>query len=38
MNKTILKQIMLDNRMEVERYKVFRRDVGLQAPPHHHIR
>ena len=33
MNKDILKQIILDNRVEVERYKVFRRQVDMSSFP-----
>ncbi len=33
MNKGILKQIILDNRVEVERYKVFRRVVDMSSFP-----
>ena len=33
MNKSILKQIILDNRVEVERYKVFRRNVNMSRFP-----
>ena len=33
MNKDILKQIILDNRVEVERYKVFRREVDMSSFP-----
>lgn len=33
MDKAVLKQIMLDNRTEVERYKVFHRDVDMSCFP-----
>ena len=33
MNKDILKQIILDNRVEVERYKVFRREMDMSSFP-----
>lgn len=31
MDKNVLKQILIDNRAEVERYKVFRRSVDMES-------